>query len=567
MRIEPSGEQFPAEATVGIERPSTGFPLLSGQPGQPGQPHQPGRPDPSGRPDQPGQPGPYPQYNQDHDSPDDRGYGSEGSGHGDEPPHGPPHEQAAAAEPPNKRKRGKKLLIVGAVVVLLLAAAGVAAATPTVAARLGLPWAPANAPKGDIPDPASVSLALHGPDTSGQGPTAGGVGSALSGPAGAAALSELTGSVIDPATGDVLWDHASSTALTPASTTKILTVSAALLSMEPTKRLSTKIVAGAQPGTVILVGGGDPTLTTLPIGTDSPLYPGDAHVDDLVAQVKKATGGEVGKVQLDLSAYTGPQTAPGWEPGDAPSTYGAPIVPVMADGGRTNPKVDETPRSGTPAVTLAQLIAGKLGAQSGGTAKAPDGAKVLGEVQSAPLPDLSYALLQISDNVLADALGRQVAITAGAEPSFTGAGASVKKVLQEHGFDVSNLQLFDTSGLSNQNRVPARLLAQILAAAAAPDGKSADTAKLRPLLAGLPVAGSPAGTLGPRYQSGASAAGKGWVRAKTGTLTSVNTLAGYVLDQDNRVLVFAFMSNGSDKNPGQAALDVLATTLRNCGCR
>ncbi|HEY2057670.1 MAG TPA: D-alanyl-D-alanine carboxypeptidase/D-alanyl-D-alanine-endopeptidase [Amycolatopsis sp.] len=539
MRIEPSGEQFPAEATVGIERPSEGFPLLSGQPGQQSQQ---------------GQYAP-----QDHDPTDDRGYA-------DEPPQDPPYEPYSPAEPPRKRRRGKKLVVIGAVVVLLLAGVGVAAAMPKVSTKLGLPWAPANAPKSDIPDAASVSLALHGPDTTGQGPSAGGVGSALSGPAANKALAQLTGSVIDPATGDVLWDHGSTTALTPASTTKILTVSAALLSMEPTKRLTTKIVQGAQPGTVIIVGGGDPTLTTLPIGTDSPLYPGDAHVDDLVAQVKKATGGDVSKVQLDLSAYTGPQTAPGWEPGDAPSTYGAPIVPAMTDGGRINPKVDETPRSGTPATALAQLIAGKLGAQAGGTAKAPDGAKVLGQVQSAPLPDLAYALLQISDNVLADALGRQVAITAGADPSFAGAGASVKKVLQDHGFDVSNLQLFDTSGLSNQNRVPARLLAQILAAAAAPDGKSADTAKLRPLLAGLPVAGSPAGTLGPRYQSGDSAAGKGWVRAKTGTLTSVNTLAGYVLDKDNRVLVFAFMSNGSDKNPGQAALDVLATTLRNCGC-
>jgi D-alanyl-D-alanine carboxypeptidase/D-alanyl-D-alanine-endopeptidase (penicillin-binding protein 4) len=547
MRIEPSGEQFPAEATVGIERPSEGFPLLSGQPGQPGQQSQ------------PGQQGQYVPHGQDHDPADDRGYGGE-------PPQEPPYEPYSPAEPPKKRRRGKKLVVIGTVVVLLLAAAGVAAAMPKVSTRLGLPWAPANAPKSDIPDPASVSLALHGPDTTGQGPSAGGVGSALSGPAANKALAQLTGSVIDPATGDVLWDHGSTTALTPASTTKILTVSAALLSMEPTKRLTTKIVQGAQPGTVIIVGGGDPTLTTLPIGTDSPLYPGDAHVDDLVAQVKKATGGDVSKVQLDLGAYTGPQTAPGWEPGDAPSTYGAPIVPAMTDGGRINPKVDETPRSGTPATALAQLIAGKLGAQAGGMAKAPDGAKVLGQVQSAPLPDLAYALLQISDNVLADALGRQVAITAGADPSFAGAGESVKKVLQDHGFDVSNLQLFDTSGLSNQNRVPARLLAQILAAAAAPDGKSADTAKLRPLLAGLPVAGSPAGTLGPRYQSGDSAAGKGWVRAKTGTLTSVNTLAGYVLDKDNRVLVFAFMSNGSDKNPGQAALDVLATTLRNCGC-
>ncbi|WP_255638517.1 D-alanyl-D-alanine carboxypeptidase/D-alanyl-D-alanine-endopeptidase [Amycolatopsis sp. DSM 110486] len=512
VRIEPSGEQFPAESTVGIERPAEGF---------------------AG------------------------GYDDQ------EPPHSEPQRDTPPKEP--KAKKGKKKFVVlGVVVVLVLAAAGVASAMPQVSNKLGLPWAP-NAPKGDSPDPASVTLALHGPDTSGQGPSANGVASALAGPSGASALSQLSGSVIDPANGSVLWDHSSTTPLTPASTTKILTVSAALLSMDPTKRIVTKVVQGSSPGTVIIVGGGDPSLTALPIGTDSPLYPGAAHVDDLVAQIKKADP-NVQKVQVDVSAYSGPTTAPGWEPGDAPSTYGAPIVPAMADGGRLNPSVDETPRSGNPATTLTQLVADKLGAQAAGTAKAPADAKVVAQVQSAPLPDLAYALLQISDNVLADALGRQVAITAGAEASFSGAAASVKKVLADHGFDVTGLQLSDTSGLSNQNKVPARLLAQVLAEAAAPDGKNPDTPKLRPLLAGLPVAGSPAGTLATRYATPNSAAGKGWVRAKTGTLTGVNTLAGYVLDSDNRVLAFAFMSNGSEKNPGQAALDVLATTLRKCGC-
>ncbi|MEV8608647.1 D-alanyl-D-alanine carboxypeptidase/D-alanyl-D-alanine-endopeptidase [Amycolatopsis sp. NPDC051373] len=512
VRIEPSGEQFPAEATVGIERPAEGF---------------------AG------------------------GYDDQ------EPPRSEPQRDTSSEEP--KAKKGKKKFVVlGLVVVLVLVAAGVASAMPQVSNKLGLPWAP-NAPKGESPDPASVTLALHGPDTSGQGPSANGVASALAGPAGASALSQLSGSVIDPANGSVLWDHSSTTPLTPASTTKILTVSAALLSMDPTKRIVTKVVQGSSPGTVIIVGGGDPSLTALPIGTDSPLYPGAAHVDDLVAQIKKADP-SVQKVQVDVSAYSGPTTAPGWEPGDAPSTYGAPIVPAMADGGRLNPSVDETPRSGNPATTLTHLVADKLGAQAAGTAKAPADAKVVAQVQSAPLPDLAYALLQISDNVLADALGRQVAITAGAEASFSGAAASVKKVLADHGFDVTGLQLSDTSGLSNQNKVPARLLAQVLAEAAAPDGKNPDTPKLRPLLAGLPVAGSPAGTLATRYATPNSAAGKGWVRAKTGTLTGVNTLAGYVLDSDNRVLAFAFMSNGSEKNPGQAALDVLATTLRKCGC-
>ncbi|MBB4687772.1 D-alanyl-D-alanine carboxypeptidase/D-alanyl-D-alanine endopeptidase [Amycolatopsis jiangsuensis] len=563
MRIEPSGGQFPAEATVGIPRP----PSAQQPPPKPGsRPEQ----QPANRPEQ--QPAGWPEQQPGHQEAAFAGqrpaesepeqFASEATVGIPRPPDGfPPAAPADGGRP----KRRRKLLVVGIVAVLVLAAAGVASAMPKVANQLGLPWAP-NAPKGSEPDPADVSLALHGPDTSGPGASPAGVASALAGPAGAPALSQLTGSVIDPSSGSVLWDHASNTALTPASTTKILTVAAALLSMDPTKRLTTKVVQGDQPGTVVLVGGGDPTLTALPQGTDSPLYPGAAHVDDLVTQVKKAAG-NVSSVQVDVSAYSGPVTAKGWEAGDAPSTYGAPIVPVMTDGGRGNPKVDETPRSGNPATSITQLLAQKLGGNAGGVTKAPAGAKVLGQVQSAPLPELAYALLQISDNVLADALGRQVAIATGGEASFDGAAAAVKKVLGDHGFDVSGLQLFDTSGLSNMNKVPARLLTQVLAAAAGPDGKNENTPKLRPLLAGLPVAGSPAGTLAGRYGSGQSAAGKGWVRAKTGTLTGVNTLAGYVLDKDNRVLAFAFMSNGSDKDPGQAALDVLATTLRNCGCQ
>ncbi|WP_409184534.1 D-alanyl-D-alanine carboxypeptidase/D-alanyl-D-alanine-endopeptidase [Amycolatopsis sp. VS8301801F10] len=548
MRIDPSGDQFPAEATVGIPRPAEGFPSAPDMQQGPSEATV-GIPRPAeGFAERPG-PEQIPPRAAAEQSPP-------------EPPAGagpvPPADDA-----PKKPRR--KVLVLALVVLLLLAAAGGASAVPAVSNRLGLPWAP-NAPKGSEPDPADASLALHGPDTSGQGPSANGVAAKLSGPAGAAALSQLSGSVIDPASGTVLWDHASNTPLTPASTTKILTVAAALLAMEPTKRISTKIVQGAQPGTVIIVGGGDPSLTALPVGTDSPLYPGAAHLDDLVNQAKKA-GGDIKKVQLDASAYTGPNTAPGWEPGDAPSLFGAPIVPAMTDGGRGNPKVDETMRSANPGTALTQLVADKLGASPAGAAKAPEGAKVLGEVQSAPLPDLAYALLQISDNVLADALGRQVAMATGGEASFAGASAAVKKVLADHGFDVNGLQLFDTSGLSNQNKVPARLLAQVLAAAAGPDGKDPNTPKLRPLLAGLPVAGSPEGTLHGRYHSGETQGGRGWVRAKTGTLTGVNTLAGYVLDSDNRVLAFAFMSNGSEKNSGQAALDVLATALRGCGCK
>ncbi|MEV6914249.1 D-alanyl-D-alanine carboxypeptidase/D-alanyl-D-alanine-endopeptidase [Amycolatopsis sp. NPDC051106] len=520
MRIEPDGQRFDAEATVGIERP-TQFPGAFQQQPQP-------------RTDAPA-----------------------------EPP--PPAEPAAASaeEPPKKKRKGKIIALV-VVVLLVLAGGGVAAATPKVANRLGLPWAP-NAPKGDSPDPAAATRQLQGPAAAGQAPTANGVKSVLAGPAGNGALGQLNGSVVDPVSGTTLWDHNASAAVTPASTTKVLTTAAALLAMDPNTRLSTKIVQGADPGTVILVGGGDVTLTALPLGTESPLYPGAAHVDDLVAQVKKANP-NVKKVQVDLSLFKGATTAPGWAAGDAPSTFATQIGSVMADAGRQDPKNNNSQRVPNAGSALASTIASKLSASGGGQATAPKDAKVLAEVKSAPLTELVSDTMELSDDVLAEALARQVALATGQEATFAGGAAATIKVLKDHGFDTTGVKLSDGSGISTDNKIPAKLLTQLMAAAAAPEGKNPNTAELRAMLAGLPVAGGSGTLADKRFETPASQAGRGWVRAKTGTLTGVNTLAGLVLDQDGRVLVFAFMSNGSDQQPGRDAIDALATSLRKCGC-
>ncbi|UOX87808.1 D-alanyl-D-alanine carboxypeptidase/D-alanyl-D-alanine-endopeptidase [Amycolatopsis sp. FBCC-B4732] len=525
QRIEPDGQRFDAEATVGIERP-TQFPAAFQQ-----------QPQPRNEPPRPEQRPPS------------------------EPP--PAAEAPPSEEPPKKRKKGKLIALV-VVVLLVLAGGGVAAAMPKVSNRLGLPWAP-NAPKGDSPDPVAATRQLQGPDTAGTAPTANGVKSVLASAAGNGALGQLTGSVIDPVSGTVLWDRSSSTPVTPASTTKVLTSAAALLSLDHNLRLSTKIVQGADPGTVILVGGGDTTITNLPLGTDSPLYPAGAHVDDLVAQVKKAAPG-VKKVQVDLTLFKGATTAPGWEAGDAPSTYATQMAPVMADGGRISPKDNNSQRTANAGSALASSIASKVGASAAGQATAPKDAKVLGEVKSAPLTELVSDLMVLSDDVLAEAIARQVALANGEEASYAGGAKATIKVLKDHGFDVSGVDLSDGSGISSLNRIPARLLTQLLAAAAAPEGKNPGTGKLRPVLAGLPVAGGSGTLADKRFDTPASQAGRGWVRAKTGTLTGVNTLAGLVLDQDGRVLVFAFMSNGSDTDPGRDAIDVLATSLRKCGC-
>jgi D-alanyl-D-alanine carboxypeptidase/D-alanyl-D-alanine-endopeptidase (penicillin-binding protein 4) len=475
----------------------------------------------------------------------------------------PPVAEPPAEPPPPKRRR-RRGLIFGGIAVVVVIAVGVALALPYVSNRLALPWAP-NLPKGDIPVPAAVTLSLQPPSSTAPAPTNAGVASALAGPAANGALGTLTGIVIDPATGATLWNHNSDQLLTPASATKLLTTSAALLKLDHGLQLTTKVVAGSTPDTAIIVAGGDPTLNSLPDGKDS-LYTGAAHLDDLVAQVKQASGGTIKKVQIDLSAYTGNQTAPGWAPEDAPSTYADTVVPAMLDGGRSNPVDDHSNRVANPAGVLMQTFAQRLGASAAGTTTAPQGARVLGQVRSAPLTELIDNLLQHSDNNLAEAVGRQTAIASGTPPSFAGSTQATLNVLAQNGFDTSGVSLNDGSGLSTLNKVPAKLLAQLLAVAAAPDGKDPRTAKLRPLLEGLPVAGG-SGTLSDRYTDPTSSSGKGWVRAKTGTLSGVNTLAGVVLDQDGRVLVFALMSNGSDANTGRPALDAVAATLRGCGCR
>jgi serine-type D-Ala-D-Ala carboxypeptidase/endopeptidase (penicillin-binding protein 4) len=271
-------------------------------------------------------------------------------------------------------------------------------------------------------------------------------------------------------------------------------------------------------------------------------------------------------VQYDVSRYAGPGTAPGWDPADVQNGYVAPIEPVMLDGGRGDPTKYDTPRTATPAETAARALAQRLGVPAVAAGVASPGAEVLGEVKSVPVDQLVENLMQISDNVLAETMAREVAKARGLEPSFAGAAQAVRDVLTEHGFDLSTATIVDGSGLSPNDKVPAKLLADVLVAAAKPDASDPKTIKLRPLLTALPVAGG-TGTLATRYEQW-GAGGRGWVRAKTGTLTSVNTLAGVVVDADGRLLVFAFMSSSPvlDNNLVRGALDEMAAALRGCGC-
>ncbi|MFE3292857.1 D-alanyl-D-alanine carboxypeptidase/D-alanyl-D-alanine-endopeptidase [Rhodococcus sp. NPDC059234] len=455
-----------------------------------------------------------------------------------------------------RRKRVRVLL--GAVGVLVLAtAAGVVAlvrpdlsfdagaatrtTTPAPAPVLATPQVapvPADAP---MPTPAALAAAL---------------GPALANPA----LGTLTGMVSDAATGTVLWSQGPDTPMVPASTTKVLTATAALLALAPEHRVATRVVQGDVPGQIVLVGGGDPTLTAQPPGQPG-FYPGAPRLDDLVEQVKRA-GATVTSVVVDNSAYAGPALAQGWDPADIAGGNIAPIEPVMLDGGRIKPLEDESPRSATPSLDAGRLLGAAFGVDPAhvtlGTA--PSGGAPLASVESAPLRDRLGQMMGHSDNVLAEAIGREVAAKVGTEASFAGAVTAIGQTLGAGGFDLRGLTLHDASGLSVDGRIPARLLDQALSAATG-DAKP----QLRPILDYLPIAGA-TGTLSDRYATGDRNAA-GWVRAKTGTLSAASALAGYVTDVDNRVLTFALMSNDRPPDVSRPALDAIASTLRSCGCR
>lgn len=188
---------------------------------------------------------------------------------------------------------------------------------------------------------------------------------------------------------------------------------------------------------------------------------------------------------------------------------------------------------------------------------------VLAQVESATVAEQVDLMLQVSDNYLAETMGRLAAVASGRPGSGEAATAAVSDQLAAAGIPVDTLKLVDVCGLAMDNRVSARQLTEVVRAIT----NGADS-RLRGALNGFPVAGL-TGTLDTRYGNATTSGGAGLVRAKTGTLNTVLALSGYVVDADGRLLVFSFIGNGL--TPGAAgnkeALDRAATALAGCGCR
>jgi serine-type D-Ala-D-Ala carboxypeptidase/endopeptidase (penicillin-binding protein 4) len=452
-------------------------------------------------------------------------------------------------------------------IAVVLVAVSLALTGGAVAGRNRIVWAIAGAtPVWRGGSPLSAPPVLPAASTGPQAPTAEGLATTLRPLLADPGLgTHVAASVHDQATGQSLFASDGETPSIPASTAKLITATTVLTVHDPAYRLRTRAVAGAAPGEVVLVGAGDPTLAAGKVGT----YPDAAKLPDLATQVKAALGDAApARVIVDTSLFDGPVFGPGWDEDIPTGGNVSAITALIADGARVDPTRvrGATKRYPQPELAAGQAFATALGIPGKVAAgKAPDGAKELGAVESPPLLRLVDTMLTESDNIIAECLARQVALAKGKPATFDGAAEAMRAVLGELGLPATEDGLLDGSGLSRQDRVTPSLLADVLALASRTD-------RLRSLFAGLPVAGY-SGTLRDRFRSptaGGSAAGL--VRAKTGTLRAVSSIAGIVIDADGHALTFAVLADqvgiGQDAiTASQQALDRVVAALAGCGCR
>ncbi|WP_445442217.1 D-alanyl-D-alanine carboxypeptidase/D-alanyl-D-alanine-endopeptidase [Clavibacter sp. km1a] len=382
----------------------------------------------------------------------------------------------------------------------------------------------------------------------------------------------LSAAEVDGGAGEAVLDVRADEPAATASTMKVLTAAAAVEALGPDRRISTRVVQGARADTVVLVGGGDPTLSRLPSGTDG-VYPDAPHLDDLARQVREARRLDldladvpIRRLQVDSSLFTGPAWLPEWPIAARRGGSMSNITALMVDGDRDDPAVAYSRRGEAAVARAAEAFAPLLGddvATDGPLVTAAPGSAVLGAVESAPVRELVGHMLTHSDDTLAETLARLVAIETGAGSAAADIQRGTPAALASLDLPVDGIRLVDGSGLSDANRVPAELLTRLMVRVAEHAGD------LEVVDAGLAVAGR-TGTLAEEGRfAGEAGQAAGRIRGKTGTLERMHGLTGIVDASDGTGVAFTIWAEDVDPaipaTAARAEIDALATELHRCG--
>jgi D-alanyl-D-alanine carboxypeptidase/D-alanyl-D-alanine-endopeptidase (penicillin-binding protein 4) len=410
--------------------------------------------------------------------------------------------------------------------------------------------------------------------------------------------------------------------LTPASNNKLFTTAAALQQLGASYRIRTTVTGNRRNSslsTLRIIGRGDPSLTM-------------AHLTRLAQQLAESNIRQVALLIGDDTYFQGAATNPNWDPDDTLQGYGAPVNSLMLNQngiGVTlfpqrvgqplrvqwdDPTDAQTHHLANQSVTAAQgqnefvqvardrtngFLIRVVGQLQEGSAAEPAAASIvnpghyllakfrnalnanriavaqatvvkttpaapseveLAAVESPPLADLLKETNQHSNNVYAEALLKTLGRLQ--NPQTEDATASgilaVKAILALLGVNPNSYRMVDGSGLADQNQATATALVQILQAIA-------QDPNAQVFRASLPVAGV-SGTLSDRFRGTAA---QGRLQAKTGTITGVVALSGYLTPPNYPPLAFSILANDPKTSASRlrAAVDeivLLLTRLRSC---
>jgi D-alanyl-D-alanine carboxypeptidase/D-alanyl-D-alanine-endopeptidase (penicillin-binding protein 4) len=189
----------------------------------------------------------------------------------------------------------------------------------------------------------------------------------------------------------------------------------------------------------------------------------------------------------------------------------------------------------------------------------PAGATVLASRKSMPLSELLVPFLKLSNNLHAEILVKVMGRATSGKGTWSAGLAAMASRLPAYGIDPARLSLRDGSGLSRMDQISPDQLASLLGAA-----------RSRPWFdvwyQALPIAGDPdrmeGGTLRSRMRGTAA---ENNVHAKTGSLTGVSSLSGYVRTAGGEQWVFSMVTNNAIGVDLKALEDRVAVRLAQEG--